>query len=268
MAFSLSIPNVLRSLDIMTTGRRKDSPDEDPLHGRCVTEDGNDDGVVHHDAKADGSAMQIMGKRVQDDVDIVFMVPKHGGKDQKRVVISSATPWEDIYQQLATIMGYEEDDEFSISYRFSNSPKLTQNSLEDESDYAGIVEVIRARCRNATPLQVIILDNNVETSAPVASSSLKPPVKQRELPEDNQTVTYNSPPNNACLMFHQLLAMACEQELYVLTISRNVQPRNFLDSVISPLELQSTSFQKSSALVEQSGQMRRSVSVVERINYT
>ncbi|KAH9972664.1 hypothetical protein BJV74DRAFT_953891 [Russula compacta] len=117
-------------------GTQSDSPDEDPLHGRRVTEDGNDDGVVHHDAKADGSAMQIMGKRVQDDVDIVFMVPKHGGKDQKRVVISSATPWEDIYQRLATIMG---------------------NAL------SGL----------ATDL-----------------------VKQRELPEDNQTVTYNSPPNN------------------------------------------------------------------------
>jgi hypothetical protein len=89
------------------------------------------------------------------------MVPKHGGKDQKRVLISSVKPWDDVYQRLAIIMGYEEDDDFSISYRFSNSPKSTQNSLEDESDYDGIIEVIRARRRNASPLQVIILDNNV-----------------------------------------------------------------------------------------------------------
>ena len=32
--------------------------------------------------------------RIKKDFDIVYVVPKHGGKDQKRVLISSAKPWD------------------------------------------------------------------------------------------------------------------------------------------------------------------------------
>lgn len=89
------------------------------------------------------------------------MVPKHGGKDSKRVPVASSTSWSDLRDRLATIMGYDTDEEFSISYCFSNAAKSVCNTLEDEDDYMGIVDYIWGRHRNAAPVQVLILDNVV-----------------------------------------------------------------------------------------------------------
>ena len=58
-------------------------------------------------------------------------------------------------------MSYDADEEFSISYRFSNPVKSVRNTLEDEDDYKGVVDYIRGRRRNAASVQVLILDNVV-----------------------------------------------------------------------------------------------------------
>jgi hypothetical protein len=58
-------------------------------------------------------------------------------------------------------MGYDDDEPFSVSYCFSNSQKSERNSLEDDADYQGIIAFFQAHRRNANPVQVIILDNNV-----------------------------------------------------------------------------------------------------------
>ena|ERR1700737_4560602 len=100
-------------------------------------------------------------KTADSDIEIIYMVPKHGGKDSKRVPVASSTPWLDLQDCLATIMGYEADEEFSVSYRFSNAAKSVRNTLEDEDDYKGIVNYIQGRRRNAAPVQVLILDNVV-----------------------------------------------------------------------------------------------------------
>lgn len=77
------------------------------------------------------------------------------------VPVASSTSWSDLRDRLATIMGYDTDEEFSISYCFSNTAKSVRNTLEDVDDYMGIVDYIWGRRRNAAPVQVLILDNVV-----------------------------------------------------------------------------------------------------------
>jgi hypothetical protein len=79
----------------------------------------------------------------------------------KMVPVASSTSWSDLWDRLATIMGYDTDEEFSISYCFSNTAKSVRNTLEDVDDYMGIVDYIWGRRRNAAPVQVLILDNVV-----------------------------------------------------------------------------------------------------------
>jgi hypothetical protein len=79
----------------------------------------------------------------------------------KMVPVASSTSWSDLRDRLATIMGYDTDEEFSISYCFSNTAKSVRNTLEDVDDYMGIVDYIWGRRRNAAPVQVLILDNVV-----------------------------------------------------------------------------------------------------------
>jgi hypothetical protein len=98
---------------------------------------------------------------VDSDIEIVYMVPKHGGKDSKRVPVASSTSWSDLRDRLATIMGYDANEEFSISYCFSNTAKSVCNTLKDEDDYKGIIDYIQGHRRNAAPVQVLILDNVV-----------------------------------------------------------------------------------------------------------
>lgn len=93
-------------------------------------------------------------------MEVVYMVPKHGGTDQKRMTMLSTSSWPEVCNRLARTMGYDDDEEFSISYRLSNTTKGTKNSLEDEDDYIGIVTTLASRRRNSAPLQVIIIDNN------------------------------------------------------------------------------------------------------------
>jgi hypothetical protein len=76
---------------------------------RRVTDDENEDGMVHYEHEEANGMQMKKGKHVQDaerlficykselgikkDFGIVYsIVPKHGGKDQKRVLVSSAKP--------------------------------------------------------------------------------------------------------------------------------------------------------------------------------
>src|ERR1700683_4376218 len=104
------------------------------------------------------SYCESLYKTADSDIEIVYMVPKHGGKDRKRVPVASSTSWSDLQDHLATTMGYNADEEFSISYRFSNAAKSVRNTLKDEDDYKGIVDYIWGCRHNAAPVQVLILD--------------------------------------------------------------------------------------------------------------
>jgi hypothetical protein len=60
-------------------------------------------------------------------------------------------------------MGYDadEEDEVMMTYRFSNAPKLSRDTLEDNDDYQGIVSILQARRASLAPLTVEIHDAKV-----------------------------------------------------------------------------------------------------------
>ena len=95
-------------------------------------------------------------------VDIIYMIPKHGGKSgSKRKPLAAALSWQDTRSHLMRVMGYEDDEDFDVLYRLSTDPKSTQNALDDEDDYNGIVQAIVSRRKNSKEVQVIIIDNGV-----------------------------------------------------------------------------------------------------------
>jgi hypothetical protein len=91
------------------------------------------------------------------------MIPKPNSTSQKRLPLSSKTKWLEVQERLTRAMGYDdsEEDNVSLTYRFSKDPKQTRNSLEDNDDYQGIIETLRARRASAAPIHVIIFDNKV-----------------------------------------------------------------------------------------------------------
>ena len=91
------------------------------------------------------------------------MVPKNWTETWKRVPLLSMTGWHVVRSRLARAMGYDadEEDQVVMIYRFSNAPKSSHDTLEDDDDYQGIVSIMQACRVSLAPLTVEIHDANV-----------------------------------------------------------------------------------------------------------
>ncbi|KAL6305633.1 hypothetical protein BKA93DRAFT_748894 [Sparassis latifolia] len=196
------------------------SSNEDVLYGAQVTQDDNDDGVVHN-SDTDGDDITVTepaSQSTQGDhgkvitplhgldlhsthtaqpVEVEYMVPKHDGKAMKRVPLSSAVTWDIVREWLRIVMGYDNVDNMALSYRLSKDAKSVRKSLEDDNDYQGIVQSMQSHRRNTRPQQVIILDDSVndleqELSQPKGSHKKAPGMKAATVAHAYATVEHQS----------------------------------------------------------------------------
>ncbi|KAL6302665.1 hypothetical protein BKA93DRAFT_827183 [Sparassis latifolia] len=187
------------------------SSNEDVLYGAQVTQDDNDDGVVHN-SETDGDDITVTepaSQSTQGDhgkvitplhaqpVEVEYMVPKHDGKAMKRVPLSSAMTWDIVRERLRIVMGYDNVDDMALSYRLSKDAKSVRKSLEDDNDYQGIVQSMQSHRRNTRPQQVIILDDSVndseqELSQPKGSHKKAPGMKAAAVAHAYATVEHQS----------------------------------------------------------------------------